>query len=311
MALFRPALLFVLLSLGFSSCVTAPPNRMIDPPDDTEYLQTLLNSPDTEIHIPKGGRPWVSRPLFLSGIRNKTILFESGCTITAKKGSFINTGDCLFKITDSENIALIGNGAGFKMNKSDYSAVPYQPGQSRHGLSILRSTAITIEGLTIENTGGDGVYIGQNRGDPVCRAITLKNLVLSNNHRQGISVIAIDGLLIDGCRISETKGHAPMAGIDFEPNSDVYGLTNCLVTNCLLTKNHGAGIQICPKKMTASQPPIDITIENCVSRNNLVSFAVYGIPDGVDGIIKLRHNTFKGFQWIKKHQLLTVQQSDD
>jgi len=221
-----------------------------------------------------------------------------GCRITAKKGSFQNPGDCLITISNANNLVLEGNAAVLSMQKKDYTSQSYNKGEWRHGISILKSSKVVIEGLTVLNTGGDGIYIGQDSPLCVCENITLKNLILDNNHRQGISVTSVRNLLIENCLVRGTNGTPPMAGIDFEPNSDEYGITGCVIRNCTFEKNSGAGIQLFLEKMTETQPPVEIKIENTISKNNLFSVSIYGIPKGVRGNVVFTGCSLSPMRWI-------------
>jgi hypothetical protein len=269
--------------------------------DETAYLQALLDSPDLIITIPSRKKSWNSGPLFIR-TKDKTIIFEKGCTIFAKKGDFIPRTSCLLTIEDSSNLKIVGYEACLKMRKADYINSPYQSGQWRHGISIKTSRNILIEGLTVQNTGGDGVYIGQSRGNPVCEDIILKKLTLLNNHRQGVSVISVCNFLMEECIVKGTKGTLPMAGIDFEPNSGLYGFTGCVVRDCSFTHNRGPGILVYLKKLGADNPPVDILVKNTISRHNQFSIAVFKAPDDVQGTLTLVANDFSRWKFLQKSE---------
>ncbi|HKL84762.1 MAG TPA: right-handed parallel beta-helix repeat-containing protein [Treponemataceae bacterium] len=273
--------------------------------DDTQQLQLLLDSPEDLIVIPYREHPWITEPLFLR-TTNKRIVFEEGCTIIAKKGQFLDTGDSLLSIHDSHNIEIEGYNAILQMHKKDYMSAPYEKGQWRHGISLRRSSNIRISGLEIRETGGDGVYIGQNRGDPVCENIELIDLKLVENYRQGVSVISVRNFLIDNCTVSGTSGTLPMAGIDFEPNSDLYGFTGCVVRNCVFLNNKGPGILIYLKKLTPNHPFTDIKIQDCISKKNNFSINVQ-VPKGVNGKVIISNCDFSWFKLIRTPKTFMVE----
>ena len=62
--------------------------------DSTDFLQSLLDSAEGEITIPKGNAPWFTRPLFLRA-EGKRIIFEEGCEIAALPGAFTGRGECV------------------------------------------------------------------------------------------------------------------------------------------------------------------------------------------------------------------------
>ncbi len=297
--------LIQMVLLALSGCWSPGYFDLSDEKDDTVFLQSLLDSPLEEITIPARATPWQTGPLVITAV-NKSIVFEKGCIIEAKKGGFRNPGDCLITIHNSENVRISGNGTILGMRKDDYSNKPYRKGEWRHGISLKTSKYITLEGFVIQNTGGDGVYIGQDRGKAVCEKITLRNLVLNGNHRQGVSVIAVQDFLMESCTVQGTKGTPPMAGIDFEPNSHLYGLAGCIIRNCIFEGNSGPGILIYLPKMTKDQLPVEIRFENCVSRKNLLAVSVYNIGRDVRGTVIFSGCTLSGPRWIQVPKSFTV-----
>ena len=122
---------------------------------------------------------------------------------------------------------------------------------------------VKIIGLTLMSSGGDGVYVG-NAHKPLnyCKDIVIKDCVIDDNHRQGISVISVVNLLIENCVIKNTKGTRPEAGIDFEPNSLQERLSNITVRDCVFKTNRGAGIVVSFSPAKDAEP-ISINFENC------------------------------------------------
>lgn len=293
--LFFLTLIAVLFGVG---CATREEPHPQNDGDDTRYLQSLLDSPFEHIFIPARIEPWITGPLFLTA-SNKSIELEEGCTILAKKGLYLDPGDCLLEIRGANDISIRGNGAQLEMNKADYSRKPYKKGEWRHGIAIWESRNIIIEGLTVRDTGGDGVYVGQSPGGSVCENITLRDIFLLDNYRQGVSVISVKNFLMESCTVMGTKGTPPMAGIDFEPNSALYGFTGCVIRDCVFEGNAGAGIQIYAPRLTAEHPPFDLLVENTVSRKNLSSIAIYKIPRGMRGTVTFRNCTLEGPRWVR------------
>lgn len=298
------AVLIITLSslLVFSSCVSSVQVQDAEADlDSTIYIQSLLDKSDTTITIPRG--VWYTGPLF---IRNKgseniqtKIVFEPGCTIMAKRGLFKDPAEKLITIESCVNLVLYGYEASLKMRQKDYIGKDYVHGQWRHAIALYTSKKIRIEGFLITESGGDAVYIGQDRGSPVNKDIELIKLDMQNNHRQGVSVISVDGFTMENCTVLGTKGTAPMAGIDFEPNSGLYGFTRCRVSNCSFTANKGPGMLFYFIKLTEKHPPIDIVVENCVSSKNRFALSVIGIPKTLEGSIVFSNTSLQGFKYIQ------------
>lgn len=287
----------ILLILTLTGCASDYSGSSSQLSDDTRFLQDLLNSAEQNIVIPARSNPWFTGPLTIS-TQDKTITLAQGCEIRALDSAFISSSATLITIKDSRNIKIVGQGAVLRMGKDLYKHGPWERGEWRHGIAVYASNNISIEGLTIMGTGGDGVYIGQNKGTPVCTDIRLSGLFLRDNYRQGVSVIAVNGFLMETCLVTGTKGTPPAAGIDFEPNSNVFGLVDCKIRNCIFEKNTGPGILMYLKKMTPEQPPVSLLVENSISRCNLSSLAVYSIPNGVNGTVTVKNSQLKGLRWI-------------
>ena len=244
-----------------------------DARDSTEFLQAAIRSGVRRLIIDRQDSPWVTRPL--TGVSDQEIVFERGVELVALRGAFRSKGECLLTFNGCERVALRGmkDAAGerpvIRMLKADYQSGDYEPSEWRHGLSLLSCRDVRIEDLRIEQTGGDGIYLGVAASQRPNLDVVIRGVDCHDNHRQGISVISAKNLLIDGCQLRHTKGTDPQAGIDFEPNSPSDELVNCVVKNTVASGNAGTGFQICTQSMAGRSKPISIVLENCLSRENL------------------------------------------
>ena len=246
-----------------------------DKDDSTRFLQAAFDSGAAEIVVDKMPSPWITGPI--KGSSNKRVVFEDGVEVVAKKGAFLGGGDHLMDFINCSNVTLSGR-AVLRMHKTDYQKPPYVKSEHRHALNFYGSRNVTIEGLTIVESGGDGIYLGQGRGP--CRNFTLRDVTSINNRRQGISVISVDGLLIERCTFRDTSGTPPSAGIDFEPNKGNQYICNVTMRDSVFENNDGCGIEFHLMHLDAKSPPISVVIENCRSAGNRVAFkfACAGAP---------------------------------
>lgn len=240
--------------------------------DSTDCLQQAINSRVRRLVIDRQHSPWVTRPL--TGVSDQEIVVEAGAQLLALKGAFHGTGECLLSFNECRNVTIrgekrdAGRSARISMRKRDYQSGAYEASEWRHGISLAGCRNVLIQDVTIEQTGGDGIYLGASPSTGANRNVVIRRVDCNGNHRQGISVISADGLLIDDCRLRNTKGTNPQAGIDFEPNSSADLLTNCVLRRCVSEGNAGSGFQICPQQMNSQSMPISITIEHCASSAN-------------------------------------------
>ncbi len=127
------------------------------------------------------------------------------------------------------------------MHRDDYAQPPYEKAEWRHTLQILSSSNVKVAGLTMTESGGDGIYLGTATSGVTNKNIQIVDVVLDKHYRQGISVITAGDLLIENTIMRNTAGTAPMAGIDFEPNHPSEQLVNCVLRNCVVEDNQGVG----------------------------------------------------------------------
>ena len=157
--------------------------------DATACLQAAIDSGAKKVVIDRQAGDWIVEPIFLR-VSGQEIVVADGVTVRAKKGSFKNRSDSLFKISGKDRgVTLRGEGkATLAMNKRDYQNPElYSHSEWRHAVSVFGS-GTTVRDLTILSSGGDGVYVAGNAQD-----VTLENLVCRDHHRQGISVIIATG----------------------------------------------------------------------------------------------------------------------
>ena len=216
--------------------------------------------------VVRKGEPLVLEETLKLG-SNSSITLEEGAEIVAARGKFLGKSEPLILIAGANNVKICGKGT-IRMNKDDYYKAPYQPSEHRHCIAIRGSSEILIEDVTCRDAGGDGVYISTLRRGVTNHRVTLRRVTCDNNHRQGVSVISCEKLLIEDCDLVNTSGGAPEAGIDFEPNYPEDLLVRCVVRNTRLTGNRGAGVDVSFHNLDETTEPVDILFENCRMENN-------------------------------------------
>jgi len=229
--------------------------------DSTDAIQSAIDSGARKVVVPFVGKPWIVRPLKLRS--NMEFVLEPGVLLLAKRGEFRGKGDSLLSIVDAEDVTVRGPGATIRMWKSDYQNPPYDKAEWRMGLRILGARNVLVEGVRIESSGGDGIYISGTGNLAWSEDVTIRNVVCDDHHRQGISVISAENLLIENCVLSNTRGTAPESGIDFEPNEPHQRLKNCVVRNSQFFDNAGHQILVYLKPLDKTTEDVSIRFENC------------------------------------------------
>lgn len=265
-----------------------------DPDDSTRFLQQALDSGARRIVVDRRESPWMTRPL---SVRSDTeIVFEEGAEIQAKKGAFTNRFATLFTLKGVSGVRFTGRGKGgtVRMHKGDYQNPPYAVSEYRHAFNLLGVKNVVIENLDILESGGDGVYVGAFHAGGRwhdCENLTVRGCRIDGHNRQAISVISAKGLYVDDCKLVNTGGMAPMAGVDFEPNDRGQRLVDCVFRRCEIAGNEHTGVFFATGNLKSSTvSPVSIRFEDCLIHGNKVanvrvapSFST-GSGDAVSGL---------------------------
>ncbi len=255
-----------------------------NPEDATDALQKAINSGVAKLTVDNVGKPWIVRPIRLAGAQE--ILFEEGVEVVAKPGEFKGRGDCLFLGKSIENITLRGYGATFRMQKADYDGPNYRKAEWRHTLSIKSCENVKVYGLTLADSGGDGIYLGTGKRWVTNKNVHIKDCVCTNNYRQGISVITAENLIIENTVMEDTSGTAPRAGIDFEPNHAEERLVNVVMRDCVTRGNAGNGYQFHLPNLNSASEPASMRFENCRAVGDQSSAVRLYTDDTVDSAVR-------------------------
>lgn len=267
-----------------------------DPLDATSSLQSSLDSGARLVFVPAMGRPWVTRPLTIRS--GTTLVLDQGVEIVAREGHFAKNDAVLFLLKDVEDVTILGYGARCAMRKADYRRGPYEKSEWRHAIEIDGCARVTVAGLTVESSGGDGVYVGRGGTRKWSSEVVLRDLLLRDHYRQGISVISAEDLLVENVEMSFTEGTLPGAGIDFEPNYPDERLVRCILRNCVIHSNAGPGISANLKQMDATSTSVDIRVENSFVSGSPIALLLWGDRTS-GGTIQLSGTTLQGLQLIQ------------
>lgn len=273
-----------------------------DPDNATAALQAAIRSGAATVVVPDMGRPWLVDPIVLEG--DQEILLEKGVEIQARPGGFHGRSDMLMRLRDKSNVTIRGYGAVLRMRKEDYRRAPYVKSEFRACLAVYGGTNVRIEGITCASSGGDGIYIAGGMR-PYSKDVVIKGVVADDNYRQGISVISVDGLLIEDTVLRGTEGTKPGAGIDFEPNKPTERLTGILLKNCLIEKNESYGIWVYTGNLTADSAPVDITISGGKVSDNGAG-ALFVQTRSARGALTVRSTRLDGKRSIKTSESFVV-----
>jgi hypothetical protein len=321
-----------------------------DPADSTEFLQAALDSGARKVIIPPmcddsyancptsqstGDHKWVTLPLQLRS--NQVILMQTGVQLWAKRWEYSENGASVLNMEYITNVDIIGYGAIVQMWKQDYAHKPgavvsgagtcqpgagvpcnYSKAEWRHCINMVESTNITISGLTVSSSGGDGIEIGgQEMTYPsaacttahkypgchtpailkqggccrvsVSRNVHIRDFTATNNYRQGMSVTGAVDLLVEDSVFELTGGTAPMCGVDFEPDTDANLMQNITFRRCQTRNNYECGFALALYACTVAEAPPSITLDDCQSiGDRMGAYSLDSISSNVSGTILLK-----------------------
>jgi hypothetical protein len=249
-----------LLSVGVAEAETVNAADFgFNPTDATAALQAAIDSGADTVIVPNMGADWVIKPVFLRS-HDQEIVFERGVVVRGKTGAFPQELDALMTIDQTTGVTLRGYGATLKMPKASFPSDT----QKRHILNCYGASHINIFGLTLKDSGGDGIYLGVGgRPQKYNHHVHIKDVIVDHATRNAISVIGAKDLLIEDSVLMNSRPHEPMAGIDFEPNSPDEQLVGILVRNVVAKDNELSGFAVAPSSLRDTSEDISIRVEHC------------------------------------------------
>jgi polygalacturonase len=177
--------------------------------DDTLAIQKGLDE-NNDVFIPEGTYLIdVDQSLYLKS--GQTLVMSEKAVLKAlPTSSEINAVIFVGGVKDVRITGgtIIGERNGHKGNTGEW------------GMGILVSDAasnISINGITIKDCWGDGIYLGGFSG---VSDVTIDQVVCDNNRRQGLSITNANNVVISNSIFKNTNGTNPQAGIDLEPNTN-------------------------------------------------------------------------------------------
>jgi hypothetical protein len=240
--------------------------------DDTSVLQNAVKTTAASgqvLRIPAG--KYNVNPISFPD--NSQVALDAGVTITANAG--YGPSDKMLNIK-SQNVTIAGAGATsviFQMRKAEYAAEHAVDGSEyRHCLNIEGASNVKISGISCNQSGGDGLYIGAAslQGAP-SQNVTISDCIFDQNFRQGFSLISGEHVFIYRSYFTNTSGTNPEAGIDVEPNNPSDVAADVHIEDSFTTGNAGPGVKLSIWKLTGASQAVDITVLRHHSNSNLQS----------------------------------------
>ena len=208
--------------------------------DDTAAIQAAIDAVNAVgggiVSVPQGTY-MINAGTFVNMKTNVTLFIDRGAELKAITNNYAVYS--VIRGTNVNNWSVIGNGKITGERTTHTGAT----GEGGECITVFGCENFIIDGLTIQDGWGDGIYIGGNATVNQSRSFTIQNCYLNNNRRNNISVTAGRDFSIINNRITNANGTLPEAGIDLEPNpSDAWDVEDCIVSNNVVWANLGSGI---------------------------------------------------------------------
>lgn len=229
---------------SFNKNMTSPLEKKITKNQKTEESTIIIQEyidnnnevilPNKEIYISKKG-------LFLKD--NNTIIFQNNTKLIMESNDLERYG--VINVINVKNVKIVNpNIIG---DRKSHKGIK---GEWGHGINVLGSNDVTISNFNISNCWGDGIYIGRDK-NKYSSNITLKNGIVYNNRRNGISITSVDGLLMNNITSAFNQGTSPQYGIDFEANDSRDEMNNVKLNNIITYYNKNGGMMISFDRLNA------------------------------------------------------------
>jgi len=221
---------------------------------------------------------------------NQILLFQPNSILKLKPSS-----------KNSYNILSITNVSNVKIFYANIQGDRYKHlgkgGQWGFGIGIKSSSSIYLYSPFIENTWGDGIYIGQVRNVP-SENIYVYNSVINGVRRNGVSITSGRNINILNAYIANTNGNSPESGIDIEPNSISDVIENINIRNLTTFNNKWAGMLMVFEQLKSSKSKVvsvNIDGHKDVGSKHAIAFHGYRndkITNNLSGTIDLKNTDY-------------------
>ena len=212
-----------------------------------EYMINANDSESTEEMVRRFANPDVG----LKVSSNTTIVMDEEAYVKVIPNEFYSY--TVFNLGDVENVSIYGgNIVGDrndhlkkypKLRRGD----PEYNGETGWGILMKSSENILIDDINIQDMWGDAIDLfASKESTKPNKDIVIRNSVLSNNRRQGISIENVENLVIENNIIKGTKGTDPSAGVNIEPadfkHHNLRSAKNIKIRNNQFLDNDDAGV---------------------------------------------------------------------
>ena len=228
-----------------------------DPVDNGPNIAAAIAEagPGGTVTIPNNGNVWYVRDgrKFNSAIvldqPNQRFRLAPGVRLQASPDptAFPELTDRFISVAaDGVRIIGMGSGATIGGNRGLYTIEDPFDNHGRQAIRVGGFANVTIRNLNILDAGGDGIQIGGYYVENEPSNLLIEDCYIEGSTRNGISLTSGDRVRIRRCRLVDSGGVWPQAGIDLEVDKDrpTSVLKDVLIEDVSAESCAGAGLMV-------------------------------------------------------------------
>lgn len=190
--------------------------------DVTDELNSFLSflSDGTTVRFPAEGRFRIEGTVRIDE-KDRMVIEGNGATLFSKSQGGLKRRH--LEVTGGTNLTISRLTIAGSHPEGGLGDNAYQAKlEGQHGISILGTSGVNIDDVTITDVYGDFIYLGRSDDGRWARRIWIHDSTLTRNGRQGIAIVAGQDVVIERNDISQVA----RSTIDLEPNAPSGGAIN-------------------------------------------------------------------------------------
>lgn len=240
--------------------------------DDTDAFQRAIDAAGNRgggvVTVPPGR--YLLDPLRSVRLRSGVQLqMDADCTLVARPNAAEHS--VLILVERVEDVTISG---GRVLGERDRHMGT--TGEWGHGIQLRGASRVTLRDIHVANFWGDGVSVAgakpvRGESAPLQSSdVLVERIVSIGNRRQGLTIGGAKRVRVFDCEFAGTRGTAPEAGIDVEP--DTTAAVDIEIARCRIHDNNGPGIQVWKRGH-------HVRIHDCTLEGNRYGVLVMGAED--------------------------------